>query len=173
MECKHRFCKKCINQYFVESLNELAVNEKIVGCPDCGASIIYHILDDVLEGEALIRYHRKLILYLENNDKRKVLKHCNKCDFAAFIPLDEEIFNCPVCEKSICAKCNRPYSETCCKRKSIVSVEELGGLIMRCPKCRCAIIKENGCNFLTFCWPNCEKVSFCFLCKKILNVFYM
>jgi hypothetical protein len=168
--CQHRFCKKCVNLHIINELSSLASDETQIQCPSCPDYISYYIIDSILEGEALKRYHKRLVLNARLSIDDQFVKYCDVCDYTATVLMSDREFTCPNCDKKTCVKCNKPYSINCCNRQSSSNFGDLKDFIVKCPQCGSAVLKENGCNFLTCCWPDCKKVSFCFLCKKVLDV---
>jgi hypothetical protein len=161
-----------MKEYIESSLNILPSNLTTIACPKCEKEISYHIINSLISKEALERYYKRLVKNAKLIDNQEVLKFCNQCDYGALVQIDIKQFDCPVCNKSICAKCNKPFKENCCKNERI-DVDYSGSFkdfIASCPKCNSQIMKETGCNFLQCPWPGCTAGFFCFLCKKELKV---
>ena len=169
LNCLHRFCMPCISTYSTQSLYSLSINSTIIACPKCYKEIGYHILNSLLQGQALDFYHQKLIKN-SNNKTSEYLKFCNNCSYGEYISMDTEIFNCPQCSKSMCAKCNKIKSKSCCSSMLKSSLNFYGISIVQCPSCNVKISKDEGCNFIKCTNPECVQVRFCIICFKILKV---
>lgn len=168
LDCKDRFCKKCIKNHIKAFLNSSAGNESKVLCPICSKDINYHIVTFVLDKFWIDFYEKRLLRNLKRESK-EYMKFCNNCDYAAYISIDADEFECPKCNQTICPKCNRISSGTCCREFSLSDIEEFKNTLVRCPECKLGILKENGCNFIKCLWNECKGIIFCFLCKKILS----
>ena len=168
LDCKDRFCKKCIKDYMKTFLANSAGNASKIKCPKCNQDIIYHIITFVLDKFWIDLYEKRLLRNLERKSK-EYMKFCNNCDYGAYIAFDAEQFQCPKCNKTICPKCNKFSSPTCCSFGSLSSMEPFKSTLVRCPECKLGILKETGCNFITCLWNECKGISFCFLCKKVLS----
>ena len=140
----------------------------------CEQEISFHIISNLIKGDYLNRYYKRLVKNAKPAKNNEVLKFCNQCDFGAFVSVDIQKFDCPVCNKSICAKCNRKFTENCCEDlEEIIDLEDLGEIkdkVVNCPGCKLKILKQSGCNFLRCAWPECRQPYFCFLCMKELTV---
>jgi Zinc finger, C3HC4 type (RING finger) len=58
------------------------------------------------------------------------------------------------------------------KNEEDLSIAFLQKNFKKCPKCKMAIEKESGCNFIMCRWPTCKETYFCILCDKLLTVIY-
>ena len=197
--CGHEVCNSCLKKYFVSCLNIDQI-KYINKCPSClsvieggNESRDSKEKQGLIEIQAIIEIHPSQILRLLNEQERflydkltlktisrdafdanTVLKWCRDCDYAEFISIDFGManrmirFNCPNCKQRYCAKCNQNHLGITCSQTRDFGVKDED--VIRCPSCREAVFKCQGCNFLKCLWPSCAGINFCALCQKVLRV---
>jgi hypothetical protein len=81
----------------------------------------------------------------------EMLKESKRCmNILCNGKLDEKS-ECITCAAKFCTKCDKriiPDSDHVCNPDDIVSIETVSGLV-KCPKCKCPVIKSVGCNAIT------------------------
>ena len=173
LNCLDRFCMPCISAYSVQALYSLPNHSTAILCPYCKKEIGFHILNNLFQGKDLTFYIKKLMVNIPNKRNSEYLKFCNNCSYGGYISIDTKIFDCPVCNKSMCARCNKAKSESCCSNLLKSSLGLDSNSFASCPSCKAKIIKEGGCNFIKCLNPECIQVSFCNICLKILRVSFI
>jgi TRIAD3 protein (E3 ubiquitin-protein ligase RNF216) len=81
------------------------------------------------------------------------------------------IITCPSCHEQTCVHCGKAaHGGSPCSAGAdaarIAREEELTRLAVRtCPRCKCDMMKEDGCNRLEC--PHC-KAMMCYMCRKLI-----
>jgi len=165
VECFHGFCDECYFNYFKEKINNNEIDK--IKCPEKNCENI--IYNDFIE--------KKLILDISLLEKYKKLKEKRQ------LLLDPNIKFCPFanCESyarkeknkyvmcknghKFCFNCLNNWHENkpCIEEDPNFKKWKKSNNVRKCPKCKCFIEKEVGCNHMT-CF-NC-KYQFCWICMK-------
>ncbi|CAG9324521.1 unnamed protein product [Blepharisma stoltei] len=168
LECDHRFCRSCIEQYITIKIDSNELREDQLACPLCNNPIT------VNEVFGAVPYN-KYMLYINIKDRTAIVdghpvKQCPYCEILISIPANLKKIVCPNphCKKTYCPQCNKNYHPgKSCQEMNKVE-EEIPG-IAKCPKCGEGYFKDDGCNFMT-CRRTCQNFTcFCFLCGKKLS----
>jgi DNA-directed RNA polymerase subunit RPC12/RpoP len=154
LDCNHRFCKACLADYLGAEINEAKVRRLVCPGYKCGAEISESILTAQLSREALSKLEAFRLNQLEGSGL-EVRMSCVPCKkFWLFDPQGELEADCPSCGGKVLVE----------RKEEDLQIEG----VKRCPKCKEAVVKEGGCNFMRCSWVNCGAL-FCFLCLKQLT----
>ncbi|KAH8696640.1 hypothetical protein BGW36DRAFT_189411 [Talaromyces proteolyticus] len=156
----HFFCFQCVITGAKTKVGQMKYDLHCFDVSGCKAGFNKKLLTMVI-GDKLM----KKLEYLQQRDEISQahiegLEECPFCDYIAICPSVDENkeFNCenPDCEKVSCRLCRHEthIPQTCDEAKKERGVPErrvveeamTQALIRTCPKCKVAIIKEDGCN---------------------------
>lgn len=181
-ECNHRFCKKCVFDLSMHSINS---NMKIL-CPEenCpNPEIDTHIVNAVLAKQpALIEKYDKFLLDLIMNEdqvKNEKIVYCQECKINFYVPVEAFTSVCNRCDNLICVQKNCGYEyynqhkdKRCedLREDSTMKALRNEGKVQRCPECFVYIDKiVSSCNYVRCSSIKCQKRTiFCFLCGEKL-----
>ncbi|CAH1391608.1 unnamed protein product [Nezara viridula] len=188
LECEHRCCLECANNYFTLQITERSIND--CTCPFCNEPDIFQ-----LEEEKVLTYFSNLDILLKGLVKENVhelfqrklrdrtlmqdpnFKWCIKCSSGYIANPRQKRLMCPDCKAVTCAKCMKPWE----KEHETMSCEEYQAWLQEndpenqlaqhldengvtCPNCKSKyLLAKGGCMHL-IC-PHC-KHEFCSGCSK-------
>eukprot|EP00271_Cylindrocystis_brebissonii_P005162 TRINITY_DN17108_c0_g1_i1.p1 TRINITY_DN17108_c0_g1~~TRINITY_DN17108_c0_g1_i1.p1 ORF type:complete len:680 (-),score=89.42 TRINITY_DN17108_c0_g1_i1:139-2178(-) len=185
LPCRHFFCSGCLTQ-FAESMVAEGALPKLL-CPDhaCKQGLSYTVLKKVLSAESFARWEK---LALQRSlDAMSDVSYCPRCSTPA-LEGEDGFAQCDGCCYTYCGYCRgawhpgRKCVDNSTKRLILESrqqgrdpqkeanlLNELKDLdfirreAIRCPGCRMAISKTEGCNKMTC--ANCG-IYFCWKCRN-------
>ena len=174
--CGDFFCRECIKNLIEESLNNIALFDKIE-CPRCHEHINDSTIKFFLSGEKLEKYN-KIKMRIEGlKDKRNV--PCPYPDCEGFALKEEEINGTLECQNGhiFCKKCSKIISQKyrlekknthSCRQKLSATEKYLESNkdIKRCPQCKSWVQRDPaGCNYFQ-CSNIWCKFVFCWICGQ-------
>lgn len=164
-ECLHVFCKECLKSHI--NLND----DPIVKCPyskdyNCDYNLQEREIRALLTDQDYKKYQMKCLRKSELTMQN--VFHCKTNDCIGFCIFEDELnfFDCPVCEKVNCLRCNVTHMGKTCKeyqedlkladindKNAQKNKEALDELIqkkkaMYCPGCKIILCKQEGCDWL-------------------------
>ncbi|CAD8134046.1 unnamed protein product [Paramecium pentaurelia] len=145
LECKHRFCRKCLEQYLNVKIDEGIVMQ--IKCPSCQYNIQYEEVVQNIQQIKLLKYAKLRTLQYGENDP--TLRHCPNLSCELYVHLDS---NKCQCGQEICIDCgNQSHGFSSCNKlmDQIFILDSRQEKIQRCPKCKIIVQKEGGCNHMT------------------------
>ena len=174
--CGDFFCRECIINLIEESINNIAMFDKIE-CPRCHESINESTIKFLLKEEYLKKYNK--IKTKTDGLKNKNNVPCPHPDCEGFALKEEEINGTFQCQKGhvFCHKCLEeipqkyrlePNNVHVCINKYKETEEFLKNNknIRKCPQCESWVQREpGGCNFFR-CSNIWCKYEFCWICGK-------
>ncbi|CAL1288271.1 unnamed protein product [Larinioides sclopetarius] len=169
--CGHLYCKECILHWFQTA------SDFPLCCITCESPVV---LEDIQWATKEVKlfdqeiYKKSLVAFVESRDD---VSYCPSpdCPMIFRISNDGTVFQCPICNNSICTQCKElfHYGMSCSWNK-ICKGDEDYSLKMwmeadpegrkTCPSCSAPIEKNGGCNHMT-CWK-C-KCHMCWLCLRV------
>ena len=164
VECFHGFCDDCYFNYFREKINNNDIEK--IKCPEKNCNnIIYNdfIEKKIIKDISLLEKYKKLkeknqLMYDPN------IKFCPYPDCDSYAKKGKNKF--VICKNGhkFCFNCLKNWHEnkSCVEDKHLEILKKTNN-VKRCPKCKCFIEKDVGCNHIT-CFI-C-KYHFCWLCMK-------
>ncbi|XP_014280766.1 E3 ubiquitin-protein ligase lubel isoform X2 [Halyomorpha halys] len=188
LECEHRCCHECANNYFTLQITEKNIND--CTCPFCKEPDILQ-----LEEDKVLTYFSHLDILLKGLVKENVhelfqrklrdrtlmqdpnFKWCIKCSSGYIANPRQKRLMCPDCKAVTCAKCMKPWE----KEHETMSCDEYQAWLKQndpenqlaqhldengvtCPNCKSKyLLAKGGCMHL-IC-PHC-KHEFCSGCSK-------
>ncbi|GBG64198.1 hypothetical protein CBR_g40898 [Chara braunii] len=191
LSCGHFFCWACMRQYATALVDEGMVTRLL--CPGCKESIPYPIIKELLDERHFRRWEE--VLLQRTLDSMEDLVYCPRCGTAC-LEADDHLAQCQNCFFSFCGLCKGPWhwANPCSSptsklavlqattrgkqasedqlRKQQAQVNEqlnlkyLQEAAKKCPTCKMAIEKLEGCNKMTC--TNCRS-CFCYRCGKKIN----
>lgn len=184
LDCCHRFCSECFNSLLEVKIKEKNVKEEELCCPmpGCACAVTVLQIEGSTKGTPL--WDRFLAsrqeLWRPDAD-RLCCCPSSDCAYQFLAAPDMAEVRCPQCRKAFCAQCGCTHQGVSCKshaeqrRPDDQADRDLEELIkqqcwQRCPCCRAACEREDGCNFITCHSEICRgKNYFCYLCGKELT----
>ena len=174
--CGDFFCRECIINLIEESINNIAMFDKIE-CPRCHESINESTIKFLLKKEYLKKYNK--IKTKTDGLKNKNNVPCPHPDCEGFALKEEEINGTLQCQKGhiFCHKCLEeipqkyrlePNNVHICINKYEETEKFLkhNKNIRKCPQCKSWVQREpGGCNFFR-CSNIWCKYEFCWICGK-------
>jgi len=174
LKCNHYVCQECWKEYIQYNVTR-PENTFFWKCPFQGCNMIIPDSFNLryIDSTSLSQYHKKMATAYA--DTSKSLRWCPAadCEYAAEVAsMAARAIECN-CGWMYCFKCgledHRPCD--CDVAKEWTKKDEGGGANAKwlltftkdCPKCRRAIEKNQGCNFMKCRHPGCE-FEFCWLC---------
>ena len=172
LSCAHLICNSCYFLYLKEKINNNHI-DKITCCQKDCKTILYNefILKKIQQNKELLNKYLKL------KERRKIMLNPNTqlcpiagCDSYAK-KIDKNIFvKCIDNNHEFCFNCLKDWHigkecDTKIENKSLDEYIKVND-VRRCPKCKIAIQKNEGCNHI-IC-SNC-KCEFCWLCLSECN----
>ncbi|CAK70958.1 unnamed protein product (macronuclear) [Paramecium tetraurelia] len=159
LECKHRFCRNCLEQYLNVKIDEGIVMH--IRCPSCSYTISYEEVVQIIQKLKLAKFEKFRTQYKGENNPS--MRHCpNKsCDLYVLLDTDRCI-----CGQEICKDCgNESHGFSSCNKlmDEIFVLDSRQEKIQRCPKCKIIVQKEGGCNHMTC--KRCQ-YQFCWICRR-------
>ena len=183
LDCNHKYCGDCIKGYLIVSINEGKVGSSLT-CFEDETPIGYYTVLDNLEDDMKEKYEKFLLRSIEAIRNNEVYIQCIgkpgiECEYAEFISVDREIYECPRCSASFCAKCKgEPHPKLSCRQYKRLQMENpsyqeliIEGQASYCPWCDVFIIKDGGCKYIACQSEECKKNKhyFCWDCKAKLT----
>jgi len=175
-DCGHQYCGQCLGGYY----QNLIMNNKVleIKCPNpicnhqCTPTEIRFILPDHLYDKYL-EFSKVALINKDPDIKWCPTPGCQN----AFKRKNKNSLKmeCNICSYQFCFECGENYHEgITCENNTRLKIASGKGPDLRvliwqkfntkaCPKCRCRISKNGGCNHMT-CY-NCE-YEFCWICLK-------
>ncbi|GBN04998.1 ATP-dependent RNA helicase DEAH12, chloroplastic [Araneus ventricosus] len=169
--CGHAYCKECVLHWFQTA------SDFPLCCLTCESAVV---LEDIQWAAKEVKlfdqeiFKKSLAAFVES---REDVSYCPSpdCPMIFRISNDGIVFQCPVCNNSICTQCKElfHYGMSCslnklCKGDEDYSLKMWMGADpdgrKTCPSCSAPIEKNGGCNHMT-CWK-C-KCHMCWLCLKV------
>ncbi|XP_064466144.1 uncharacterized protein LOC135377559 isoform X2 [Ornithodoros turicata] len=176
--CHHSICKDCLK-------NTIATSENAeVQCPcfaedsqPCTMNILDDEIREILSPEGYEAFLEKGLIEAERKTANSF--HCKTVNCRGWCIYDAEVntFDCPVCEKPNCLRCEAIHPDVTCEayqedlkrraandaaaKASIKFLEDQleQGVAMRCPTCKVIVIKRSGCDYMVcascktaLCW---------------------
>ena len=171
--CGDFFCRECIKNLIEESLNNIALFDKIE-CPRCHEPINDSTVKFFLTGEKLEKYN-KIKMRIEGlKDKRNI--PCPYPDCEGFALKEEEKNGILECQNGhiFCKKCSeiisqkhrreRKNTHSCRQKSENEKYLESNKDIKRCPQCNTWVQRDpGGCNYFQ-CSNIWCKFVFCWIC---------
>lgn len=184
-ECKHEYCRECLQDYLTTNINEGAVLDLVCPFPECEAEVHPQDVKELCPPPIFSKYEKFTViaaLRMDPNarwcpnpecnngikaDPKQQWVYCNACKF-------EFCFHC-MAERHDGAACGKEALEFLEKKKES---EELAfekfkeftvqnnARVKPCPTCHAYIEKNDGCNHMT-CGNQACKAQFCWLCLNI------
>ncbi|CAD8113857.1 unnamed protein product [Paramecium sonneborni] len=165
LNCRHEFCKQCLQNYLDNKINNGQVLE--IECPQqkCDNYFNDEIIKSLVNDEQYQKYEKfkrqKLL------DRDETVRWCVRPGCDKYIKGKSLLSNTVKCEcgQEICYECRREDHPgmTCEEALDKYYEQTLKQLVIqRCPKCKAPIQKKEGCNHMT-CYQ-C-RFQFCWLCK--------
>lgn len=174
-----------MKQYVENLVDEGKTAEGDMPCPSglCeGQKVITpHLVQELLDGRHLERFHRFALDSLEHQeqDEHEIYKTCPRCEFPAYIPkgLKEVYCGRPGCKFRYCPQCLEEYhpKTSCEKEKKKRAREEAAALrgqlqFRPCPVCAMKIQRDGGCKYMRCPSKQCKgKTYFCYSCMALLK----
>ncbi|CDW85423.1 probable e3 ubiquitin-protein ligase ari8-like [Stylonychia lemnae] len=174
-DCRHVFCEFCLSQYIKQNIQQGRIEQAIL-CPQCSKTTLSNKqLNRLVNESEFERILNMQLRQVDNLEATECLKFCQNCDYAEFISVKADKFQCMKCNIKICPSCNlEPHPNLSCKlyRESVISqqaesnnVDSAIEGVKPCPKCGFLIERQDGCNFMTCISSLCmRKTFFCYLC---------
>ena len=160
--CGHFYCIDCLVTQIKTHMKDKVLPMLPIKCAEeaCGTLMsMQDILTACTKGS--IRTHQLLDIVYQHHIKtnRDYVRHCTTewCPVVYEVPVKGQCtFDCPVCQKSTCIRCNTPWHPglSCVVKTLIDSLEDerLKEWILAdpenrkmCPECRVGIEKNGGC----------------------------
>lgn len=183
LPCGHNtYCLKCLSEYCNTNIQSGEVFK--LNCPDpsCKVSLPKILVESLLSREVYEKWER--LVREKTLELRADVTNCPRCQEIVYAELEESFGNCKKCCYPFCIVCREAYHPvTPCipsgvrlqkvlrtvqdQQKERNRINELKNLAyidenaMRCPHCRSAVQKFEGCNKMTC--ANCGKY-FCYIC---------
>ncbi|KAH6944027.1 hypothetical protein HPB50_001209 [Hyalomma asiaticum] len=176
--CHHKVCEQCLADTAKNSPNAEVKCPCVEDDAPCQMSVFDSDLRACLSKEEYDALQDRSLREAENRSKEPSF-HCKTPDCKGWCLHDQqvELFQCPVCNKENCLRCEAIHEGMTCaqyqddlKRRaendaaakaSLNFLEEMlrSQQAMRCPQCRIVIIKRVGCDFMVctscktqLCW---------------------
>ncbi|CAD8050632.1 unnamed protein product [Paramecium sonneborni] len=157
--CKHKFCRKCLEQYLNLKIDEGIVMQ--INCPICYYEIQYEEVVQNIQQNELDKYAKFRTQSFAEKDP--TVRHCPNKQCELYVQLDTK--RCQ-CGQEICIDCGNQYhGMSSCDElmDSIFVLDSRQEKIQRCPKCKIIVQKEGGCNHMTC--KRCQ-YQFCWICRR-------
>ncbi|GBG63314.1 hypothetical protein CBR_g37671 [Chara braunii] len=190
LPCAHFYCRACMRQYTAGLVNEGTVTR--LHCPGCKEPMPYPIVKELLDEKHFRRWED--ILLRRTLDAMEDLVYCPRCDVAC-LESSDHLAQCQKCFFSFCGLCRGSWhagsdcltpeirlailqARTKGKQATEEQLMRYEALVneqlnlkyledtMKCPACKMAIVKEEGCNKMTC--TNCGSY-FCYRCGKKID----
>lgn len=165
--CNHYYCKLCIKQYIITSINDKLMEIKCPH-PKCDILLSQITIATFIDETTLMKYYEYLLdlCVLQSKD----MLYCTKKDCSKICVKNDcsNKVNCLYCFNQFCFVCRTTYKTNHrCSHKDIMKdiPEEIlqsfdsKQKIKICPQCRNIIEKTDGCNTMKckicktqFCW---------------------
>lgn len=166
----HLFCRSCLSTLVKTCLGDQRAPATCMHTDGCTATFADNELEKCVEAKAARAYH-KLCQRKELQEAAiEGLEGCPECDYAVIVDNPEEkLFYCQAedCGLISCRGCRQPdHLPYTCEQASADrkldkrhTVEEAmtEALVRKCPKCKKAFVKTEGCNKITC--SNCGALS--------------
>ena len=171
--CEHRYCVNCLKLSTKLLLQDGHYFEDIK-CYKCAHVIDPYIILALIDSETKQQYENFLLEKFSAEPKTMYVRCIGRpginCKFGMFIPVDQEVFNCEVCNASFCPKCkNKPHPTITCEQMCISDPyfkSQIDAMIMKpCPWCNYPVFEKKTCKYITCNSEQCQgKNSFCWDC---------
>lgn len=165
-QCNHFYCKKCI-KYYLES--EIINRNCEIKCPNfnCKNQFLFYQIFNIIDISLKSKYDSLLFSNCIINSDDMIYCPKNYCGNICIKNECSNKVNCMNCHNQFCFVCLDVYkNKHTCNQEKIKNlipedITELYGkeIVKICPKCKCIIIKNNGCNSIKcnfcntkFCW---------------------
>ena len=125
LDCDHRFCGQCMQDYFKERIMSSNVSEDNFTCPECGKPVEHTTIQGVVGKDLFEKY----ITFAFRNWKPEagnIVKVCHKCENIIEIPIDLKRMRCYFCKAEYCPQCNNDHQPqiTCDQFEELKAIEE-------------------------------------------------
>ena len=182
LDCNHRFCQKCLEDYLKIPLLDGNPDPERLKCPQCSSNISINITKSILPSEDFKKYDYALFdIYKPEILKNEIYFKCinEGCSFAAIVPNNLKKIKFKTCLKNYCTVCRDFYHPNItCEQKHDSNQDESLLILAKqegwktCPHCKTMCDKISGCNYMK-CFSNvCNgKKSFCYLCGKAISLY--
>ncbi|EFA12717.1 Protein ariadne-1-like Protein [Tribolium castaneum] len=175
LECGHRFCYQCWNEYLTTKVVEEGVGQTIA-CPALNCPILVDdetVMRLVKDSRVKIKYQHLITnSFIECN---RLLRWCPSpdCNYAVKVSyVDAKPVTC-ICTHVFCFSCGENWHDPVkCSllKKWIKKCDDdsetsnwISANTKECPKCGATIEKDGGCNHMVCKNQNC-KADFCWVC---------
>lgn len=175
-ECGHEYCTECLAGHYRAKTNDGDVLKVKCIDPGCEREVKEEEILQFLDAETQEKFRkfkqRKLLMLNEN------VRFCPMVDCEGFMMGSrlKPKLKCPECDVHICFNCGQQwhgYLTKCAaaqeahdanddERKYAQWAQDKGDELQKCPKCKIAIEKNEGCNHMTCISCGYE---FCWLCR--------
>ena len=170
--CGHNYCKICLETHYKIKTKDGDVLKLSCIDPNCEREIeedeILNFLINKELRDKFIKFKKNKLLMLNPNARFCCKPGCEGTMIGSKITKRKLI--CPLCSTAICFNCNQPWHGLfvgCNKNVDIGYTKwALNKDVSKCPKCRMAIEKDEGCNHMTC--SSCH-YEFCWICKGPYN----
>ncbi|XP_033211656.1 E3 ubiquitin-protein ligase RNF14-like isoform X2 [Belonocnema kinseyi] len=108
--CKHVFCRNCLEQYLNSKINQGSVSR--ISCPksDCGRKIEYKEIQDICREEIFAKFEGLLLRKTINTMKDAVPCARKICQYPVIREnVDDNLATCANCRYSFCVFCRKGY----------------------------------------------------------------
>jgi len=169
--CGHNYCKSCLETHYKIKTKDGDVLKVSCIDPKCDRmieedEILSFLVDEELRAK-FKRFRENKLAMLNPN-----VRFCCKpnCDGTMVGSQLKRKLTCPLCGTAVCFNCNQPWHGLFvgCNQNVDIGYAKwaLNKDVNKCPKCRMAIEKIDGCNHMT-----CSSCSyeFCWICKGPYN----
>ena len=174
LQCEHSFCRDCLGGLLS---TKMADPNKPIECPQvgCHRQILVTEMEMLVDNALVEKYTEKsLQSFISVNNDAYSCCPTPDCTYVFFFVHGDTDFQCPLCEKRHCLKCNVEYHEgaTCSEYQkwSLLNgqSDDLFGTLVekkkmkQCARCRNWVEKADGCPHIT-CRCGFE---FCYRCGQ-------
>ncbi len=170
LQCKHSFCKGCLDTHINNALKEQNTNGLVCPEPKCKSLLQETDIRAINPAKVTAFADIATKAALANNGN---FKHCPTPNCPMVFEVDQQTkhrVTCPACKKNYCSQCQLDHNpgQMSCEEARLASnkpaAEKASENLIRtatkpCPKCNSRIEKNDGCLHMTclkcrhqFCW---------------------